>query len=96
MVSSTPTILGNELSRIWLIPFTASPNNVPSFEGLAKVDDNFWAETDGHILQGIDSGSLRDGLVAGIDHAGDCLAEFFPWVEGDRNEIPDRLIVRRE
>lgn len=61
-----------------------------------KVDDNFWAETDSLILQGIDRGSLRDGLVAGIDHAGDCLAEFFPWVDGDRNEIPDRLIVRRE
>ena len=66
-------------------------------EGIdARVDDNFWAETDGVILQGIGNGSLRDGLVAGIDRAGDCLAEFFPWVEGDRNEIPDRLIVRRE
>ena len=66
-------------------------------EGIdARVDDNFWAETDSVILQGIGDGSLRDGLVAGIDRAGDCLAEFFPWVEGDRNEIPDRLIVRRE
>jgi putative membrane protein len=66
-------------------------------EGIdSEVDDNFWAETDGAILQGIGNGSLRDGLVAGIDRAGDCLAEFFPWVEGDRNEIPDRLIVRRE
>ena len=66
-------------------------------EGInSRVDDNFWAETDGLVLQGINSGSLRDGLVAGIDRAGDCLAEFFPWVEGDRNEIPDRLIVRRE
>ncbi len=37
MVTSTATILGNELSRIWLIPFTAGPNNVPSFEGLAKA-----------------------------------------------------------
>ncbi len=66
-------------------------------EGInAKVDDNFWCETSDLILQGIRSGSLHDGLVAGIDHAGDCLAEFFPWVEGDRNEIPDRLIIRRE
>jgi len=24
------------------------------------------------------------------------LAEHFPWREGDRNEIPDRVIVRRE
>jgi len=66
-------------------------------EGIdSKVDDDFWAETDGLILQGIAAGSLRDGLVAGIDRAGESLSEFFPWVEGDRNEIPDRLIVRRE
>jgi putative membrane protein len=66
-------------------------------EGInAKVDENFWAETDAVILKGIAGGSLRDGLVAGIDRAGDCLAEFFPWVKGDRNEIPDRIIIRRE
>jgi uncharacterized membrane protein len=66
-------------------------------EGInARVDQNFWAQTDAAILKGITGGSLRDGLVAGIDRAGDCLAEFFPWVEGDRNEIPDRIIIRRE
>ena len=66
-------------------------------EGInARVEDNFWAQTDAVILKGIAGGSLRDGLVAGIDRAGDCLAEFFPWVEGDRNEIPDRIIIRRE
>ena len=61
-----------------------------------KAGDGFWAETDAVILKGIADGSLRDGLVAGIDRAGECLAEFFPWVEGDRNEIPDRIIIRRE
>jgi putative membrane protein len=66
-------------------------------EGIhSKVDDNFWAETHDLILQGIRKGSLRDGLVAGIDRAGGSLAEHFPWVEGDRDEIPNRLIVRRE
>ncbi len=66
-------------------------------EGIdSKVADDFWEETNEAILKGIGKGSLRDGLVAGIDRAGDRLAEFFPWVEGDRNEIPDRLIIRRE
>lgn len=66
-------------------------------EGInAVVDDNFWDTVNDLILQGISKGSLRDGLVAGIDRAGDCLAKFFPWAEGDRNEIPDRLIIRRE
>ena len=66
-------------------------------EGIdSKVDAEFWAGTDDAILDGIRAGSLRDGLVAGIHRAGELLAERFPWREGDRNEIPDRLIVRRQ
>ena len=66
-------------------------------EGIdSKVDAEFWADTDDAILDGIRRGSLRDGLVSGIDRAGERLSEFFPWQEGDRNEIPDRVIVRRE
>ncbi len=66
-------------------------------EGIdAKVDAQFWADTDDAVLTGIREGKLRDGLIAGIGKAGECLARHFPWQEGDRNEIPDRLIVRRE
>jgi len=66
-------------------------------EGIdAKSDAEFWADTDQRILEGIRRGSLRDGLIAGIERAGERLAEQFPWEDGDRNEIPDRLIVRRE
>jgi putative membrane protein len=66
-------------------------------EGIhSMVGDDFWVQTSGLILQGIRKGSLRDGLIAGIDRAGDALSENFPWVEGTRNEIPNRLIVRRE
>jgi putative membrane protein len=66
-------------------------------EGIdSKVDASFWADTDDRILEGIRRGSLRDGLVAGIRRAGELLGEQFPWREGDRNEIPDRVIVRRE
>ena len=66
-------------------------------EGIdAKVDADFWAGTDDAILDGIRRGSLRDGLVAAIQRTGERLSELFPWQEGDRNEIPDRVIVRRE
>jgi putative membrane protein len=66
-------------------------------EGIdTKVDAEFWADTDDLVLEGIRKGSLRDGLVAGIGRAGDLLAEQFPWREGDRNEIPNRVIVRAE
>jgi putative membrane protein len=66
-------------------------------EGIdAKVDAEFWADTDDLVLEGIRKGSLRDGLVAGIRRVGEELAAEFPWAEGDRNEIPDRVIVRRQ
>jgi len=66
-------------------------------EGIdALVDADFWAGTDDAILDGIRKGSLREGLVAGIHRVGERLSESFPWQEGDRNEIPDRVIVRRE
>ena len=60
-----------------------------------QVPADVWREVDAAILAGIRAGSLRDGLVEGIRRCGDVLAEQFPWQDGDRNELPDRLIVRR-
>ena len=66
-------------------------------EGIdAKVDEGQWKQVDEAILSGIVGGSLRDGLIEGIGRCGEVLAEHFPWEEGDRNELPDRLILRRE
>lgn len=61
-----------------------------------RVEDGFWIATDDAIRDGIRRGSLRDGLIEGVRRAGDRLAEHFPWTTGDRDEIPDRIIVRRE
>ncbi len=66
-------------------------------EGIdAAVDAAFWEGVDDAVLEGVRNGSLRDGLVEGIRRVGRLLAEKFPWTEGDRNEIPDRVIVRSE
>jgi putative membrane protein len=66
-------------------------------EGIdGKVGASQWEETDRAILEGICAGSLREGIIAGIRSAADVLEEHFPWREGDRNEIPDRVIVRKE
>ena len=65
-------------------------------EGIdAVVDAGQWERTDAAILEGIAKGQLCDGLLAGITSVGDVLEEKFPWREGDRNEIPDRVVVRR-
>ena len=66
-------------------------------EGIdAKVEPDRWTRTNDAILDGIRAGSLRNGVVAGIESAAEVLEEFFPWEEGDRNEISDRVIIRRE
>lgn len=65
--------------------------------GISEVmQGDAWSGVVDRVLDGISSGDLGGGLVAAIDELGDVLAEAFPWVEGDRNELPDRVIVRRE
>jgi putative membrane protein len=62
----------------------------------ARVASDQWARTNELVLAGLRRGSLREGLVTAIASAGEVLAEHFPVAGGDRNEVPDRLIVRRE
>ncbi|HED65549.1 MAG TPA: hypothetical protein ENJ09_08335 [Planctomycetes bacterium] len=66
-------------------------------EGInAKVEPELWEKSTEIVLERIAAGNLADGLVAGIGEIGGVLAEHFPWREGDRNELSDRLVVRPE
>lgn len=60
----------------------------------ARVGAEHWDATKEAVLAGIRRGSLRDGLCDAIARCGDVLAEHHPWTGGDRNELPDRLVVR--
>jgi putative membrane protein len=62
----------------------------------ARITPGQWEATNAAVLAGLARGSLRDGLLAGIENAGRVLAEHFPVAANDRNEVPDRVIVRRE
>ncbi len=61
-----------------------------------KVDSAAWTAARDAVLHGIERGSLRDGLITGIGQVGDVLSTHFPWQTGDRNEVPDRLVVQGE
>jgi putative membrane protein len=61
----------------------------------AKVGDAHWDATTRAVLQEVERGRLADGLRAGVEASGRVLAEHFPAAPGDRNELPDHLIVRR-
>lgn len=65
-------------------------------EGIhARVGPEQWQSTNQTVLAGIRAGSLRDGLLAGIRSVGEVLTREFPYTDGDRNEVPDRVIVRQ-
>lgn len=66
-------------------------------EGIdAKLSSSDWEATDKAVLEGICSGSLKDGLAAGIQRTADVLAEHFPGTDEDRDEVPNHVIVRAE
>jgi uncharacterized membrane protein len=60
-------------------------------EGIhAKVGDAFWQELAERVSAAFKDGRLTEGLEEAIRRAGDLLAEFFPPVPDDQNELPDR------
>jgi putative membrane protein len=66
-------------------------------EGIdAHMGPERWTEVTRAVLEQVAAGKLEAGLVAAIDALGHELEEHFPWAEGDRNELPDRLEIRRE
>jgi len=62
----------------------------------ARVGDAHWTAATQAVLDGIHRGSLRDGLLAGLQCCGGVLAEHFPGRPDDRNELSDHLVVRRQ
>ena len=62
-------------------------------EAILKVtDEHTWGEAMAALLQDVRDGRIANGICAAIERVGVVLAEHFPRSEGDRNEIPDKLI----
>jgi len=63
-------------------------------EGIAaKVDAMIWQNAMERLTSAIRAGRLADGLVAAVGDAGAVLAQHFPRRAGDRNELPDDLVL---
>ena len=56
-----------------------------------RVPPGFWDEVVGRVERHFGQGRFGDGLVAGIDLAGEALARYFPPKPDDRNELPDAI-----
>ena len=61
-------------------------------EGINNVvEDDFWEKTK-NIMQGhFKRGHFKQGLVDGILKAGKQLEIYFPWDNGDKNELPNTI-----
>ncbi len=56
-----------------------------------KVGDNFWSSIRDKVIEHFKKGEFTLGLVEGITACGKALAEYFPYMEDDVNELPDEI-----
>lgn len=60
--------------------------------GINKVvPDDFWDVTKENMLQHLKVGNLVEGIVTGVQHAGEQLKKYFPHLLDDKNELPDDI-----
>lgn len=55
------------------------------------VDDNFWNSTKEVMATQFKIGNFKQGLIDGITKAGKQLQKYFPYKEGDTNELSNEI-----
>jgi len=55
------------------------------------VPDTFWVTTKEAMLSHFKNGDFKQGLIDGIQKAGEQLKNYFPWQEGDTNELSNEI-----
>lgn len=55
------------------------------------VPTDFWESTKDVIVANFKAGNFKNGLIEGVTKAGAQLKAHFPWVENDRNELPNKI-----
>jgi len=61
--------------------------------GINKVvPEDFWETTQVAMKAHFSSGNLAQGIIAGVSLAGEKLALYFPYQNGDVNELPNEIV----
>ena len=55
------------------------------------VQDDFWNCTRDIMVAEFKKGDFKQGLIDGISRAGEQLQKYFPWQEGDTNELSNEI-----
>ena len=56
-----------------------------------QVPHDFWNTTKESMLSYFKNGDLVGGIVSGVKLAGEQLQTYFPYLDGDVNELPDNI-----
>ena len=57
------------------------------------VSDDFWDCTKDIMQSHFKTGNFKQGLIDGITRAGEQLQKYFPWEEGDSDELPNEISI---
>lgn len=57
-----------------------------------KVPSQFWEKTKDLMAQHFREGKIVQGLIVGIEHAGEQLSQYFPAAPDDINELPNNIL----
>jgi uncharacterized membrane protein len=57
----------------------------------AKVPENFWEDVKSTMQEDFQAGKLAEGLIKGLQMAGQKLKEHFPYQSDDVNELSDDI-----
>lgn len=60
----------------------------------SKIPKDAWNEVIKVLVTSAKSENLTEGIVAAIQKCGDLVKKEFPPAPGDKNEIPDKLIIK--
>ena len=55
------------------------------------VPEGFWNSTKDVMQAHFKKGEFKAGIVEGIVKAGEQLQKYFPWIQGDKNELSDEI-----
>jgi len=55
------------------------------------VEDDFWVSTKEAMAAQFKTGNFKQGLIDGITKAGEQLQKYFPYEEGDTNELSNEI-----
>ncbi|MDN3708288.1 TPM domain-containing protein [Myroides ceti] len=61
-------------------------------EGINNVvPADFWECTKDTVISHFKNRQFKEGLIAGILRAGEQLKQYFPYLEGDKDELPNEI-----